>query len=679
VAAAVLLAAALPAASADPLRMENALPVAPVRLGGPAFVAGELQSDFPGLLEGRLRFVVRDGSTVLSVVETDSLALVQGITPFRQIIPLPAGPTSYSLPEAAVEFWNDDGSRYRLGTIALRIPQGTWEAVALFAEPKVRGGVSGADATFRDALNLEKAFTNDPQTASSIDCYLPSLPASHFPEQPLAYCTFDLVGLSAESFQRLSGRQFDAIAAWVRAGGSACVVADGPLDTKHAEFLNALFRDSHGGPFLRDDTGRIVEPEGTASGVFARRAGLGFAAVLFGPAEQFDFESRAWRSAHARLWKLREDRVDRPAVVTGPPPNGQIIGIGQDGQPMYLQGPEAALWNVPTPSFGTAVVNALKPNSIRLMPGWAIVLLLFGYVAIVGPADYFLLGKARLRKWTWVVFPAVTFAVTWGVVATADAFMSDNDHRRTIDIVDFDVKGEPVRRTRLEMLFRGSGDPVLHELSRAYFSSVDRQHFDNEENSAPTGPYAGTLPSRYVVPQQVAKWTPQVNRTFEIEPQDVMAVDWAKAESTSAGLLSLPGGATGHVFRTRQGQLGGGAGLGYVNDRQQYSYVPNMNMTGFQNPQVGGAPFLQAATLLSRSERGSLQFQRSPIGFGRLDDLPFIDDADPAADALVIWAQEVDGDLVVYRNLTSKEVDRVKRPSPAASSDPDPNRPTPTP
>lgn len=642
-----------PAAARDPLRMENALPVAPARAGGPVFVSGELQSDAPGLLEGRLRFVVRDGSTVLSVVETDPLALVSGITPFRQLLPIPSGPTSYSLPDAAVEFLAEDGSRYELGTIALRIPQpGTWEAIGVVAEPKNQTRPTVGDAVFREELNLDKAFPADPQTAASVDCYLPTLAENYFPEQPLAYCAFDVVAVPAESFQRMNGRQLDAIAAWTRAGGSVCVVVDGPLDAKHADFLNALFRDSDGGPFLRDDAGLIVEPEGTVDRVFARRAGVGFATVLFGSLEGFDFGAAAWRQAHARLWKLRDGHArSRPGDAGVPfPQPGQVVGVGQDGQPIYMQ-QSASLWNVPTPSYGTAVVNALRPSSIRLMPGWAVVLLLFGYAAAVGPVDYLLLGKFRWRKWTWVTFPAVTLALTWGVVATADAFMSDNDHRRTVDIVDYDAKGEPVRRTRLEMLFRGSGEPLLHEVTRGYFSSVDRQHFENEENAAPTGPYVGTLPSRYVVPQQVAKWTPQVNRTFEIAPQDAPAIDWAKAESAPDGFVSLPGGLSGYVIRARQGQMGGGA-LGYVNDQQAFGYAVNMNQFRYS---TGGEPFLQAATFLSQTERGTMQFQRSPVGLGRLDDLPFIDSAEPTTDALVVWSQEADGDFVVYRKPVARK------------------------
>lgn len=657
-----------PAAAADPLRMENALPVAPTRLGGPAYIAGELQSDYPGLLEGRLRFILRDGPTVLSVVETDPIALVAGVTPFRQILPVPSGGTGYSFPEAAVEFIGEEG-RYKLGAVPIRIPPpGTWEAVVLVAEPKERLSVAQA-GLFRDELNLERVFATRSQAGSDlVDCFLPTLPARQFPEQPLAYCAFDLVGLPAESFQAMNGRQLDAIAAWTRAGGATCVVADGVLDPKHAEFLNGLFRDSGGGPFLRDDTGRIAEPEGTAHGVFARPAGLGFAAVLFGSLEGFDFDTPAWREAHARLWRLREEharhrKAGRAVTPTPAAPTGPVVP-GVNGRPVAYPSSDFSVFTVPTPSYGTSVINALRPSRIRLIPGWAVALLLFGYVVVVGPLDYYVLGRLRLRKWTWVTFPAVTLAVAWGVVAAADAFMSDNDHRRTVDVVDFDAAGEPVRRTRLELLFRGSSRAVVQKLSRAWFAAVDRQHFNSEDNDAPTGPYVGTLPSRYVVPQQVAKWTPQVNRTFEIAPEDVPAVPWAALEADSAsGPAMLPGGVAGFRLRLKDGRLGGsGTPLGGVSEDPLYAYQAYQGypqMYGYQQ-NYAATPFLEAATTGVAKERAAIQYQRSPLGFGRLDDLPFVDATDPAADVLVVWMQEPDGDLVVYR----KPVGRNNGPEP---------------
>jgi hypothetical protein len=483
--------------------------------------------------------------------------------------------------------------------------------------------------------------------------YAPTLPAGEFPEQSLAYCAFDMVALPAEAFQRMTARKLEVIADWVRAGGAVCVNADGPLEAKHADFLNGLFRDAGAGPFLRDEKGRIAGPEGTHDGVFAAPAGLGYAAVIVGPLAGFDFRTAAWRTAHAKLWRLRAECVRTRAAgrrlpaVQGSPPVYTYV----NGQQVALPSSQFNAWNTATPSFGSAVVSAFKPKDLRLLPGWAVVTLLFGYVAVVGPLDYYLLGRFRMRRWTWVTFPAVTLALTTGVVAVADTLMSGNDYRRAVEVIDLDAKGEPVRRTRLEMLFQGSGQTVAHEVKRAYFSPLDRRHFGpGEENVAPTGPYEGTFPSRYVAPQRLAKWTPQVNRTFEIAPEiEMPPIDWGKIEGEpSTAPVPLPGERTAFVSRGKAGQAGGAGLLGFVREQSPFAYGYGMPY-GYPQPAGESAPFVQAATYLAAKERGAVQFQRSPLGFGRLDDLPFLDSTDPSAEVLVLWTVDAEGNVTVFR------------------------------
>ena len=70
---------------------------------------------------------------------------------------------------------------------------------------------------------------------------------------------------------------------------------------------------------------------------------------------------------------------------------------------------------------------------------------------------------------------------------------------------------------------------------------------------------------------------------------------------------------------------------------------------GYPQPTGESAPFVQAATYLAAKERGSVQFQRSPLGFGRLDDLPFLDSTDPSAEVLVLWTVDAEGNVTVFR------------------------------
>lgn len=651
----VLALGGRPASGADGLRMENALPLAPPRAGGAVYLTGELQWDRPDLLEGRLRFLLRGGPSAYVAIETDPIVLTAGgAFRFRQVIPVPSDAAEVRSADVEVSFLSEE-EKFDLGSIPIGFPpQGTWETVLLVAEPTEGTSVASV-GVLRKELELPAAFpaSDDALAFTRPVTYAPTLPAGEFPEQSLAYCAFDMVALPAEAFQRMTARKLDMTADWVRAGGAVCVNADGPLEPKHADFLNGLFRDAGAGPFLRDEKGRIAGPEGTRDGAFAAPAGLGYAAVIVGPLAEFDFRSAAWRTAHARLWRLRAEHVQarsegrRLATVQNSPPVYTYV----NGQQVEYPSSQFNTWNTATPSFGSAVVSAFKPKELRLLPGWAVVTLLFGYVAVVGPLDYYLLGRLRLRRWTWVTFPAVTLALTAGVVMAANALMSGNDYRRAVEVIDLDAKGEPVRRTRLEMLFQGSGQTVVHEVKRAYVTPLDRRHFGpSEENAAPTGPYEGTYPSRYVAPQRLAKWTPQVNRTFEIAPEvEMPPIDWGKIEGeSSTAPVPLPGGRTAFVSRGKEGQAGGAGLLGFVSDQTVF----NCRMPyGYGYPQATGEsiPFLQAATFLPSRERGSVQYQRSPLGFGRLDDLPFLDSTDPSAEVLVLWTVDAEGNVTVFR------------------------------
>lgn len=652
--------------AAEPLRMENALPIAPARSGAPLYIRGELQYDRPGILEGRLQFILRDGPNVISAVETGPMVVVNGITRFRQSIPVSDHALGYGLSEIEVAFLTEE-KRIRLGEIGVRLSQhGTWEMIVLCAETDL---IAGRDKTkfLQSAVTFGTAF-QDPKEFGVQD-YIPTLAATEFPEQPLALCAVDAILLPSDAFKRLSLRQLAAIRRWVRAGGAVCIQIEGPIEQKQAAFLVELFGSSDAGPFVRDENGVLLEPANTNDHFFSHRAGLGHAIIAFGPPNQLDFNSKAWRESHARFWRLREKLVDLRS-------SGQKLSLERikrssaglfdaslaDARFGSANAPQ--FWTFPTPAFGTAIVEALRPKNIRLMPGWAISLILLGYVFVVGPLDYFVLGWLRSRKWTWITFPTTTLLLTATVVASTNSFMSGNDHRRRIEIVDLDASAAPVRRTTLELLFRGSSEPTLHEIEGAWFSSLDSSYFQTgnqfgqvkaTRNDASTGPYSGALASQYVVPQRVPKWTPQVNRTFEMAPEnDLLEIDWAQIENGRSTSIQLSTGQSANVVRIKNGQLSGPAG--------QLSQLRNTNSYVWQNGRMvaptGDQTFYGAATSSPNQERFAIQFQRSPQGLGRLDDLPFLDGPYSGDVAVIVWMQDNDGNLKIYRKLADGPADR---------------------
>jgi len=672
------------ALASDGPRMENTLPVSQVREGGPLYLTGELQWDRPELLEGRLRFSIRDERGELNTVVTDPIVVPAGGIRLRQLLPVPVSDLGFGLSEVAVSFIEED-QVHRLGEVGVSLArsvgagsQTAWTTVLLSIEPSSRAGLGDGDEV-QHQLEITRAFQNPGEI--SLASLTPIVAANDLSEQSLSYCAFDAVFVPTEAFRRLSLRQLAALSEWARAGGAVCIMAGGPLEQKQADFLDQLFRGTDVEPFLRDVDGKLVEPTAATDGILAGRVGVGFAMVLFRGGDEIDYASPTWRRSHARFWRLR-DRVVRRRGRQAEPISTDFFrpqlpdapqSASATGQTPYYPNPyptydyAAALpsaWSFTTPGYGTAVIEALRPQDIRLMPGWVVVLILFGYIGIVGPGEYLLLGKLKMRKWTWITFPALTFALTWAVVATANAFMSSNDEARSIDLIDLDAAGEPVRRTKLELQFRGDSARLLHESKQEFFSPLDPKHFvasynqfgqvSSIGNDAPTGPFVGSFPSRYETPQTVAKWTPQVNRTFEIAPEvTVPRIDWKSLEAgLPHGPISLPGGRTGNVVRiTSAGAQGATSGLGRIGDDAQ-GYAVTYSAAwpgGFRQSAPSGAHFLSASTAADAEQRFSLQFQRSPLGLGRLDDVPFVDSTSPDDGALIVWTKDDSGNFIVYR------------------------------
>jgi hypothetical protein len=210
---------------------------------------------------------------------------------------------------------------------------------------------------------------------------------------------------------------------------------------------------------------------------------------------------------------------------------------------------------------------------------------------------------------------------------------------------------------------------LVHESKREFFSPLGRKHFAETynrfgqgsviSNDAPTGPYTGSFPSRYETPQTLAKWTPQVNRTFEIAPAiEMPKIDWESVESANApNSIDLPGGKTAYRVRIDGPRVTGASqAIGMVNSdlsvfRSPYQQVLPYGMQ-MSSPQ-GNQHFLTAATAPAAEQRSSLQFQRSPLGLGRLDDLPFVDSTVEGQGALLLWTQDGVGNFTIYRKPLS--------------------------
>ncbi|MFM7865071.1 MAG: hypothetical protein ACKPHU_12730, partial [Planctomycetaceae bacterium] len=195
---------------------------------------------------------------------------------------------------------------------------------------------------------------------------------------------------------------------------------------------------------------------------------------------------------------------------------------------------------------------ALLPSDVQMVPVSVIAVILLGYVLVVGPVDYFVLGWLRMRKYTWLLFPVVTAAFTFLTIAVAHAYMSSDDTGGVLVITDLDAGGAVVRQSTIETLFFGGGREVELPQRRALMVQTRDQYLNRgmygdvpmATDEAPA--YEGLFPQNFSMRQSVQQWSPVSFRTLTLEPEGVElpAIDWGDAGlvTTEAGRVRLMAG-----------------------------------------------------------------------------------------------------------------------------------------
>ena len=394
------------------------------------------------------------------------------------------------------------------------------------------------------------------------------------PQDPLSYCAFDVVLLADESLAALQKEQLDGLLAWVRAGGSVCIVPDVPMKPLQLEFLRKLFEhgaDSTANLSLYAE-GRLLEVSDENDPILMSHCGLG-RAVLLPSIEDYSTRLREedLGSVVAFLWKVHRSQPiwsggkwvpqdllkqlkDRGMNVERDA-EGIYVSDAQyryysnreiDGkyyldlnQVKYQNGIDDRLSPQAEPLLSVAE-QALMPTDVEMVPTWIIGVILTGYVVAIGPGDYFLLGWLRMRKYTWVLFPVITGVFTLLTIMVANAFMGSDDTGGKLVITDLAENGIPVRQTTLETLYYSSQATVKSDhkgelvvLAEDTFSGLDYRNPYAQQQHTQDAPlnYSGHFPQNFNVSHRVQQWSPVSLRTLSLEPQEsrVPAIDWNDA------------------------------------------------------------------------------------------------------------------------------------------------------
>jgi len=101
---------------------------------------------------------------------------------------------------------------------------------------------------------------------------------------------------------------------------------------------------------------------------------------------------------------------------------------------------------------------------VRVIPFWIVAAALVGYIAIIGPLDYWLVRKViRRPEGTWVTFPIWVVLFCFAAHYAAVSVKGDRPHSNRIHLVDCDLESGLVRGSAWIGLF--SADPRSYDLS----------------------------------------------------------------------------------------------------------------------------------------------------------------------------------------------------------------------
>lgn len=683
-----LVGAPLAAQSRFPLKIEIEQASHVSRTGGPVRLDLKYTWGGVGILDGRLYFELRDPlGEKLGFFQVDDLYLTEGEQ--RQEIMLPGFRVSGQNQAVALlpVILDEEGEHVAtLPLLDLRVPGEEQRSIVMAVfRPEIAMGRRD-ESDLIDALKLDNLAPEynagrgwEPLITRSV-----SLPASEAPQEPLRYCTYDAVLLPGDGLANLNENQLEAMLAWIRAGGALCVLVDEtPLKGMHADFLNAIAGADEDAPLFLLDTDRLLVygNSETPAEPLQYRCGLGRAVVIGWNPDLLRFDAAHWPLTSAYLWRVRYDHLgaigatgqwDRELTLEN------VRRLFRDGYQNYGDIEEAALMQAsdlkPVPvTGGTGLLTRLMPEGLKIVPLWMIGSILIAYVLLIGPADYLVLGKLGLRRWTWLTFPCVTFGFTAFSVVISNRYMQTADHRSAVVVRDVAEGNRVVRENRLELLFPSTSRQIETDVGRGLFMPLRHQDFGQstyamygpygyqtwQEQRAGPASFGGRMPIRCVVNQTVPQWTPQLNRMFTI-PLAAAAPAVSPFDWDDVPAFGTPGSEAALVQRVNDA-FGPGASLYLYHQREAKALQGNEllfqdQFSGWNQVYVYGqyisrqSDFLRELCVRDQAGFFGIVSQYAPACDDRLEDMALLDLSDPQQWLLVVAVPE-NGTLVIYRRL----------------------------
>jgi hypothetical protein len=501
---------------------------------------------------------------------------------------------------------------------------------------------------------------------------------------PIGLYPYDVIVLSGQHFSSLSARQLETLATWTESGGGLVVVPTGVLTDAHCAFLARLMGIDRA-DLPMDALGRLPQlgPD-DADWLIARHYGFGRALILrsapqFAPKSSSRGVSRTqWIRAVTLLWSVRSDQVatilktgtwamPTPPPVTVRPKQGSAapkiatpfatpdLKYASYGDPGGLRSEQPAAANL--------LRDLLFPADVRVVPFGVAVGILASFLVIVAPADYWILGWLRRRRYTWIVFPCVSLLFTAFTVAIAGYYIGNADHRGALVIVDVGQTGRALRTNRIVHVITADTHKLVADVRDGLFAKTDVQPAQlTSLTEPPKEPldelpvwlddettYEGLLPSAFTVTWSSRQWSPAMHRlTRATSDIEVPSIDWAALDRLDLATETGRGAAVASLRRALPQ-----CALLFANGKQDVEIPFPATVDG---PIERFQEWAKVLVSLGRRRDHSLLailFCVSPNGAGDLEDLAVLDDAD--ADTWLVHAAIVrDQDLIVFRHVVRK-------------------------
>lgn len=681
---------------------------------GPIAFVWQCSVSGTGLLEGYFLVTVHDGHEKFGQFKSHDVALHSGFHEVPMLLPPIKVDNPFSEVKLKLSFVTPERQYDIKDEYSLRVGRIFQRTFALGVCDPFDSNFSSAIKNFLDTLKFESISPESPvrvqldpkthQVNPSILNLINNQPMplnvktvsihiqpDELPQLPIDCHQYDLMIITPRGFELLESRHLKAIYQWVRSGGSLCLITGTSVGAPQLQFLNDLSGDETASPFLLNSEGNL-EADST-NPIWFQRTGWGRSVIVLSETiEKNRLTERDQNQIPFFLWKLKESQRkyyekektwDSLALVnqfleTEKPTNYRNMNPYVASELLNL--------NYRPIFTGGAVVTDLMPSEMRIVPSWIIASILFSYVLLVGPGEYFILGKLKLRRFTWITFPLISICFAFVVFVISDYFMQTSHERKNLIIMDLDARGKPVKENKIELLFTGSYQTIETSVKSGLFTPLNHtelgmiQNYNAfRRNAAPAlvGPpfYSGSIPTQYSVFQKMPQWTPQLNRIISNYPDELqIGFDWSSIQI--ADLKSEQGRKN---IRTQFFQAFGnkaqlliyqGSTKGAVQHFQDVATIPNnraryskayalVNPIHQNNQRYPGNRVVQRSfmdDLCVRNQSGLFQIvsQTSPSGGKNYEDLSILDPSDPRQWLIVIY---VPGDKqdTIYRQFLVTE------------------------